>query len=185
MKKQLLFAASLLSLLLVVCVTLSSSASAAPALIKVNISSYGLITNLADLMNRDRTSGDGYWVDSNGAQHKVGKLSAIPWDSNLEKVAMFRVAEIMLYYSNVRPDGTSFTYCNFNGVHSDQEYIYKIENASYFDSNKTPGEIYNVLFNVGRGPAAQSMMATNFKSFSAACAWSGNTLYVVLGTQFM
>ena len=58
------------------------------------------------MVNRLRTGGSWCWNEENTKQVETGKLPALTYDYDLEKVAMQRAAELAIYYSHTRPDGS-------------------------------------------------------------------------------
>ena len=64
---------------------------------------------VADQVNQLRKAGSWYWNESNASKINTGKLSELTYDYELEKAAMTRAAEIALYYSHTRPDGSAWS----------------------------------------------------------------------------
>ena len=65
-------------------------------------------------INTFRTSNTWYWNEDNNTKTTVSGLTGLTYDYGLEKVAMKRAAEIALYYSHTRPDGSDcFTAYDF------------------------------------------------------------------------
>ncbi|MCD7765376.1 MAG: CAP domain-containing protein [Lachnospiraceae bacterium] len=63
---------------------------------------------MLDMINSLRTGSDAwYWNSDNTTKTVCSGLSELTYDYDLEAIAMQRAAEIALYYSHTRPDGTT------------------------------------------------------------------------------
>ncbi|MCD7842558.1 MAG: CAP domain-containing protein [Lachnospiraceae bacterium] len=64
--------------------------------------------SMLDMINSLRTGDDAwYWNESNSAKIVCSGLSELTYDYDLEAIAMQRAAELALFYSHTRPDGTT------------------------------------------------------------------------------
>ncbi len=129
---------------------------------------------LLDNINRDRTSGGGFYYDSNNKQVPAVGLCTLQYNNNLAKIARERAAELAVSYSYTRPSGESFTTCTSSGIRSYQEFIYKDTTV------RSGSDMYGVWFKVGRGEAAPSMMNPIFQTVAAARFTFDGTTYWVL-----
>ncbi|MCQ2529303.1 MAG: DUF4214 domain-containing protein [Saccharofermentans sp.] len=178
-KKQLTLIAITVISALILLVMLTQTVYAATPIMNIGGSYKQLEARAIEYyMNRDRKSGDGYYIDSNGVKHAAAKDHDIAMDARLEQVARIRAGELAMRYDHTRPNGKSFDSLYAGTMRSYQEYIFKMpEAASGHDSSI---DAYNYWFNVGKGPAGYSMMSSQFKSSGCACFVYEGTEYWVL-----
>ena len=71
---------------------------------------YEAARSMLALINEARTSKNAwYWKEDNKTKEYLSGLSALKYDSDLEKVAMLRAKELATAFSHTRPDGTSWS----------------------------------------------------------------------------
>lgn len=105
-------AQKLLALLLAVVMVFSCATTvfAAPEQISVQLDvTYGQseARSMLDMVNDFRTGDDAwYWNKEDTAKVEFDDLNELDYDYNLEQIAMQRAAELVVYYSHIRPDGS-------------------------------------------------------------------------------
>ena len=80
---------------------------------------------MRSLINDFRTGESWYWNKDNTTKTTVpaGSLGTLTYDYALERIAMQRAAEIAIYFSHTRPNGSSCFSCTYNGVQTWGENI--------------------------------------------------------------
>jgi len=77
------------------------------------------------IINSYRQSGNAWVLDRNNNRQNLGKLSALTYDYNLEKIAMQRAMEISVRYDSdhMRPNNTKYFTCTYGSTSSYGECI--------------------------------------------------------------
>lgn len=94
------------------------------------------------MVNEFRTGSDAWYWNSDDSTKKdlTGTLSELTYDYNLEAIAMQRAAEIAVYYSHTRPNGSSWYSVYVNGTMSYAENIaagYSTASAAFYGWQET------------------------------------------------
>ncbi len=73
--------------------------------------------DIATLINNWRASGEAwYWNEDNTTKHQCGVLGSLTYDYALEQVAMQRAVEAAAAFAHIRPDGTDYYTCTYDGL---------------------------------------------------------------------
>ena len=137
------------------------------------------VRSMLDSINEFRTGSDAwYWNSSDTEKVVLTDLQPLAYDYDLEKVAMQRAAEIAVYWSHTRPDGSSTW-----SAYSDLGYSSngKGENiaagqtsaASAFTAWREDNDKYS-----GQGHR-RNMLNSNYKAIGMACVIVNGTRYWV------
>ena len=81
------------------------------------------------LINELRSGRNAWAYDQTGERIVYKDLPRLSYDYALEKIAMQRAAEIAVLYSSERPDGSSYTSCQFDSVTSVGENILYVKDG--------------------------------------------------------
>ena len=82
------------------------------------------------LINDLRTGKNAWAFDQSGARITYEDLPRLSYDYALEQIAMQRAAEIAVLYMTVRPDGSSYATCQYDGVSSAGENILYVKDGA-------------------------------------------------------
>ena len=182
MRKRMLKVSSLL-----VCVILAitflpfRSHAAGSDIVPVEVTGEFRQTNarkMLSMINDFRTGSEAwYWNedDETKTTYAPGQLGKLTYDYDLEKVAMQRAAEISLYYSHTRPDGSRCFDLTINGTRSYGENIalgYESE-TEVFVAWREDDDSYN-----GQGHR-RNMLREGYTAVGFGCFCSNGILYWV------
>ncbi len=124
--------------------------------------------SMLSMVNEFRQSSDAWYWNKDGTKNTVGAQAELTYDYKLEEIAMQRAAEIAIYWSHTRPDGS-----DLEAMLSEYGYSYNYagENiaAGYtsvsaaFDGWKEEDEDYD-----GQGHR-RNMLSGNYTAIGIAC----------------
>ena len=133
--------------------------------------------SVATLLNALRTSSDAWYWNPDGVTKTVlSNPYMLIYNNSLEKIAMHRAAELVVWYSNKRPDNSQFTSLEYDGVNSECEIIVKGYSSAQavFDALAAADKDYS-------GQADRRiLLSSEYTAVGAACFEYGGTTYWVL-----
>lgn len=108
----------MLSLTMLVHIKFDSSAASTTTFNVTGTFNQTSARNMLPIINSYRQSGSAWILDQKNNRQNLGKLSALTYDYNLEKIAMQRAMEISVRYdaAHMRPDNTKYFTCTYSST---------------------------------------------------------------------
>ncbi len=133
---------------------------------------------ILDMVNDLRTGSDAWYWNQDGTKYTCADLSALTYDYALEEVAMQRAAEIALFYSHTRPNGsdwnTAYDECGYTYTSAAENIAAGYTSASaVFTGWAEEDENYS-----GQGHR-RNMLSRTVTAIGVACVYLDGTYYWV------
>ena len=175
--KRITAAVIMLSLLLTVFAVNVGAAGSGTAEIALNVGYHQTYARqLGYEINGFRTNGTPSYTSRIGINIPVAGLKNLSYDYALEEAAEQRAAEIAVYYSHTRPDGSAYGTASVNGTSGKEEII----GVAY----NTPNDVLAALKADGKGYSGQEyrrvLLSTSYRSVGISCAEVNGVRYWVL-----